>query len=99
MDEFSDWLPSSPMWEEWYAWYPVKDVHGIRHWLKKIYRRYNWAKSSSFPFGKEYDYGTLFDVLAEEHKPEAAPIGSMRINITTNNTEIYDGTAWITVVK
>ena len=65
MDEFLDVLDikERPMWEEWYAWYPVKDIHGQRHWLKKVYRKYNWAKSTEQPFGKNYDYGTIFDVL------------------------------------
>lgn len=100
MDEFGDWYPGHTAWEEWYAWYPVKDIHGNRHWLKKIYRKYNWAQSTDFPGGKNYDYGTIFDVLAEEHTPQSAPIiGYMRFNTITNTSEVYDGTDWVDIAK
>jgi len=49
-------------WESWFAWYPVR-VKGKWTWLRKVYRKYNWAKSTEQPFGKEYDYGDIFDVL------------------------------------
>jgi hypothetical protein len=45
-----------------FAWKPVKDIHGKRHWLKKIYRRelnqYVWP-----PQG--WEYGNMFDVLRD----------------------------------
>jgi hypothetical protein len=58
-------------WTKWFAWYPVK-VNGKHAWLKTVYRRYNWAKSSLQPFGEGYDYGTIFDVLACEDPPHTA---------------------------
>ena len=55
-------LAGGHKWESWYAWKPVKDIHGQWHWLSKIYRlhgntyvdhdNWNW-----------YHYGTVFDVL------------------------------------
>lgn len=60
------WKDPSP-WKDWYAWYPVK-IKGKWVWLKTVYRKYNWAKSTSFPFGDEYDYGDIFDVLGDGNK-------------------------------
>lgn len=51
-------------WEKWFAWHPVT-IKGKRHWMKTVYRKYNWAKSTEQPFGKGYDYGDIFDVLKE----------------------------------
>ena len=51
-------------WKKWFAWYPVK-INGKRVWMKTVYRKYIWEKSSSFPFSEEYDYGTIFDVLKD----------------------------------
>lgn len=51
-------------WKAWYAWYPVK-VKGKWCWFKTVYRKYNWAKSTEQPFGAEYDYGDIFDVLGD----------------------------------
>ena len=90
-------------WEEWYAWHPVTDIHGERHWLKKIYRKYNWAKSTEQPFGKEYDYGTIFDVLAanqnsDDHYATVNPVpGSMYFDHNTNEVKVYDGANWFPV--
>lgn len=55
---------TSVPWEKWYAWHPVK-VKGKWKWFKTVYRKYNWAKSTEQPFGKGYDYGTIFDVLKD----------------------------------
>lgn len=94
---------SSSPWEEWYAWHPVKDIHGERHWLKKIYRRYSWAKSTEQPFGKEYDYGTIFDVLAQEqekddHFATINPVaGTMIFDHDTHQYKVYTGTGWVHV--
>lgn len=104
MHRLHPWDEKPIPWEEWYAWHPVKDIHGERHWLKKIYRRYNWAKSTEQPFGKGYDYGTIFDVLAEDTsysdlgKVDAGPVvGTMLFDHTTNEFKIYDGAHWCPV--
>jgi hypothetical protein len=56
-------------WESWYAWHPVR-VKGRWCWFKTVYRKYNWAKSTEQPFGREYDYGDIFDVLSSnQSKP------------------------------
>lgn len=50
-------------WEEWYAWHPVTDVHGNRHWRTRIYR----AVANTYVDHDEYTkyyYGTIFDVIA-----------------------------------
>ena len=55
-------LKEGHKWEQWYAWRPVKDVHGVWHCFKNVYRlrgntyvdREDWAW---------YHYGTIFDVL------------------------------------
>jgi hypothetical protein len=53
--------PQGP-WEPVFVWKPVKDIHGKRHWLKKVYRRelnqYVWP-----PRG--WEYGNVFDVLKD----------------------------------
>ena len=66
MEEYMDGVMSriDHPWKKWFAWHPVK-VNGKRVWMKTIYRRYNWAKSTDFPFGEGYDYGTIFDVLKD----------------------------------
>lgn len=50
------------LWESTFAWKPVKDIHGRRHWLSKVYRR----EKNKFvlPF-QGWEYGTLFDVLKD----------------------------------
>lgn len=52
-----------PPWEAWFAWHPVKDINNRWHWLSKVYRRSNWAKSDTFNI--HYDYGTAFDVIKD----------------------------------
>lgn len=49
-------------WERWYAWRPVKDLHGSWHWRREIYRmRGNtYVDHDDWPW---YHYGTDFDVL------------------------------------
>jgi hypothetical protein len=53
--------PQGP-WEPVFAWKPVKDIHGRRHWLKKIYRRelnqYVWPP-------KGWEYGTGADFIID----------------------------------
>ena len=49
-------------WENWYAWRPVKDLHGQWHWRKEIYR----MRGNTYVDYDEwswYHYGTDFDVL------------------------------------
>ena len=65
MDDANNFWAGPAPWQPWFAWYPVK-VKGRWTWFKKVYRKYNWAKSSSFPFGDEYDYGDIFDVLRHD---------------------------------
>jgi predicted chitinase len=50
-------------WEKWFAWYPVK-VHNKRVWLKTVYRRsiHSYADLDDW---QRYEYGTIFDVIAE----------------------------------
>ena len=57
-----DLVEEGHCWEIWFAWRPVKDIHGRWHWLKDIYRilgntyvdHTDWAW---------YYYGTAFDLL------------------------------------
>lgn len=58
------WRGKQSPWEPWYAWRPVK-IKGKWYWLKTVYRKYNWARSTEQPFGAEYDYGDIFDVLGD----------------------------------
>ena len=53
--------PQGP-WELVFAWKPVRDIHGKRHWLRKIYRR---EKSRVIYPWQGWEYGTLFDVLKD----------------------------------
>jgi len=48
-------------WEKWWAWRPVKNIHGQWQWGKTVYRRQPWL-DNNYP---GYEYGTLFDVLKE----------------------------------
>jgi hypothetical protein len=52
-------------WKEWYAWRPVKDIHGKWHWLNIVYRKLgnDYVDHDDFSW---YFYGTLFDVLENE---------------------------------
>ena len=54
--------PQGPWKGPVFVWKPVKDIHGKRHWLKKVYRRecnqYVWP-----PQG--WEYGNVFDVLRD----------------------------------
>ena len=49
-------------WKPWYAWCPVKDIHGVWHWRKDIYR----LRGNTYVDHEDwawYYYGTVFDVL------------------------------------
>lgn len=54
--------PQGPWEGPIFVWKPVKDIHGKRHWLKKVYRRelnqYVWP-----PQG--WEYGNMLDVLRD----------------------------------
>ena len=49
-------------WKQWYAWRPVKDIHGCWHWRENVYRllgnTYMDHDSANW-----YHYGTMFDVI------------------------------------
>jgi len=49
-------------WHKWFAWYPVK-VGDQWQWLKFVYRK-QWL---SYSLDIMTEYGTLFDVLKEQH--------------------------------
>lgn len=50
------------MWERWYAWYPVTDIHGCRHWREHIYRKIG-NTYVDYDDWTWYYYGTIIDVL------------------------------------
>lgn len=52
-------------WMEWFAWRPVKDIHGEWHWWETVYRKIGntYVDHDDFTW---YHYGTLFDVLENE---------------------------------
>jgi len=56
-----------PKWERWFAWRPVRDIHGNWQWCKTVYRR--WQSDSKFPVMKynRYEYGNAFDILRNEY--------------------------------
>jgi len=45
-----------------FVWKPVRDIHGKRHWLKKVYRR---EKNRMVWPQQGWEYGTIFDVLRD----------------------------------
>jgi len=49
-------------WEKWYAWKPVKDIHGHWHWFKDIYR-ISGNTYMDHDDWRWYHYGTILDVL------------------------------------
>lgn len=52
-------------WKAWFAWRPVKDIHGNWHWLEEVYR----AVGNTYVDHDDwtwYHYGTIFDVLNDE---------------------------------
>ena len=57
-----------PSWEKWFAWYPVRilqDRPSELVWMKTIYRRQHYDRDVNCNW---YEYGTLFDVLKEDHE-------------------------------
>lgn len=70
MKGWNKWIRPTPeallkeghKWQGWYAWRPVKDIHGRWHWLTDVYRilgnTYMDHEDRSW-----YHYGTVFDVL------------------------------------
>jgi hypothetical protein len=58
----SELLNAGHKWESWYAWRPVKDTHGARHWFTEVYR----LRGNTYVDHDDwswYYYGTVFDVL------------------------------------
>ena len=55
-----------PNWCKWFAWRPVR-VNGHWTWLKTVYRykTNDYVTHDDWP---RYEYGTLFDVLANSAK-------------------------------
>jgi hypothetical protein len=52
-------------WEEWFAWYPVKDMHGKRKWFTRVWRRVTMYREDTYLYAG-YEYGNLFDVIKDE---------------------------------
>jgi len=52
-------------WEPWWAWKPVKDIHGTWHWLEMVYRKQGntYVDHDNFSW---YFYGTIFDLIKNE---------------------------------
>jgi hypothetical protein len=54
--------PQGPWKGPFFAWRPVRDIHGRWHWLKRVYRRYRnrmvWP-----PQG--WEWGTFMDVVRD----------------------------------
>lgn len=53
--------PGGP-WEPVFAWKPVRDIHGQRHWLRRIYRR---ERNRMVWPPQGYEFGTVFDVIKD----------------------------------
>lgn len=52
-------------WSKWFAWYPVK-VHGQKVWCKFVYRRAIPKTYVTYDDWTKYEYGNIFDVLAND---------------------------------
>jgi hypothetical protein len=56
--------PKNPNpWQPWFAWRPVK-VDGKWAWFERVYRRPIPKTYVTMDDWTQYEYGTLFDVLA-----------------------------------
>ena len=51
-------------WKKWFAWRPVKLNDGSLCWGKMIYRRAYEKTYVNYDDWTQYQYGTLFDVIA-----------------------------------
>ena len=60
---------TSVYWTRWFAWRPVK-VHGRRRWLTMVYRREIPFTYATMDDWRQYEYGTIFDVLAHPIQEE-----------------------------
>jgi hypothetical protein len=49
-------------WESWYAWRPVKDIHGRWHWREEVYRILGNTYMDQEDW-RWYYYGTILDVI------------------------------------
>ncbi len=54
--------PQGPWEGPLFAWTPVRDIHGQRHWLRGIYRR---EKNRMVWPQQGWEYGTIFDVVRD----------------------------------
>lgn len=55
--------PQGPWEGPMFAWKPVYDIHGQRHWLTRVYRR---EKNRMIWPQQGWEYGTVFDVLKDD---------------------------------
>lgn len=62
---FDNMMRKANPWQKWFAWKPVRDIHGERWWLKTVYRRRELDTYANHVTGPGYEYGTIFDVLKE----------------------------------
>lgn len=60
---FFDWS-QNPCWKPWFAWRPVKDIHGVWHWWETVYRKSSNTYVNHDDW-KRYHYGTIFDALKD----------------------------------
>ena len=51
-------------WKKWFAWRPVKLKSGAWCWGKMVYRRAYEKTYLTHDDWTQYQYGTLFDVIA-----------------------------------
>lgn len=59
--------PDCYHWRPHFAWFPVKTINGAHVWMELVYKRHCWiAWGPGFHMEPETEYGTLFDILADE---------------------------------
>lgn len=88
--------PEFGPWREWFAWRPVTLKDGTRCWFKKIYRRAYAKDYTNYDDWTRYQYGTLFDVLAENNDPQGPELvaGTTYYDANTKQYKVYDGAFW-----
>lgn len=55
-------LDAGHKWQSWFAWHPVRDIHGTWHWGRELYR----IQGNTYVDQEDwswYHYGTIFDVI------------------------------------
>jgi hypothetical protein len=58
-------LDAGHEWEKWYAWRPVRDIHGAWHCFEDVYR----LRGNTYVDQDDcawYYYGTVFDILKND---------------------------------